>query len=155
MTSPMPDLGALLAQAQQMQQSMVQAQQEVESMHATGTAGGGLVTAVVDGSYDLVALTIAPDAVDLTADDALDDLADLVVAAVRDAKSEVERLATERMGAATSALSSLGASLGATGEPGGLGGLESLLPPGVLGPASADPDDTSGAGDAGNDPADR
>ena len=42
MTSPMPDLGALLAQAQQMQQSMVQAQQDVESMQATGTSGGGI-----------------------------------------------------------------------------------------------------------------
>ncbi len=143
MTSPMPDLGALLAQAQQMQQSMVQAQQDVESMQATGTSGGGLVSAVVDGSYDLVSLRISPDALDLSAEDALDDLADLVVAAVRDAKNEVERLASERMGAATTAISSLGEALGGSG---GLGGLESLLPPGLLGsaPPAADQDDEPG-----------
>ena len=134
MTSPMPDLGALLAQAQQMQQSMVQAQQDVESMQATGTSGGGLVSAVVDGHYDLVSLRISDDAVDLSAEDALDDLADLVVAAVRDAKNEVERLAAERMGAATTAISSLGEALGGSG---GLGGLESLMPPGIFGGPSA------------------
>jgi DNA-binding YbaB/EbfC family protein len=143
MTSPMPDLGALLAQAQQMQQSMVQAQQDVESMQATGTSGGGLVSAVVDGRYDLVSLRIADDAVDLSAEDALDDLADLVVAAVRDAKSEVERLAAERMGAATTAISSLGEALG--GSSGGLGGLESLVPPGLFGgPSTTDEPDDDG-----------
>lgn len=148
MTSPMPDLGALLAQAQQMQQSMVEAQQDVESMQATGTSGGGLVAAVVDGRYDLVSLRISAEAVDLSAEDALDDLADLVVAAVRDAKSEVERLATERMGAATSALSSLGQVLGGSG---GLGGLESLVPPGLLGASSARDQDDEPRDDDGVD----
>lgn len=142
MTSPMPDLGALLAQAQQMQQSMVAAQQDVESMQATGTSGGGVVSAVVDGRYDLVSLSISADGVDLSAEDALDDLADLVVAAVRDAKSEVERLAAERMGAATTAISSLGEALGGSG---GLGGLESLVPPGLLGsPSQTDEEDELG-----------
>ena len=115
MTTPMPDFSSLLAQAQQMQQQMQQqmeqAQQDVASLEATGTAGGGLVAAVVDGQFDLVSLRIAPDAVDLQAADALDDLADLVVAAVRDARAQVEQLASDRMGAATAGLASLGASL--------------------------------------------
>jgi DNA-binding YbaB/EbfC family protein len=166
MTTPMPDFGGLLAQAAQMQQQMEQAQQDVAALDATGTAGGGVVTAVVDGQFDLVELRISPDAVDLTAPEALEDLADLVVAAVRDARAQVERLATERMGAATAGLASLGASLTAgagapddgagAGLPGGLGALESLLPPGLLsGPADAvdkgddltdDPDESTATG---------
>lgn len=168
MTTPMPDLGGLLAQAAQMQQQMEQAQQDVAALDATGTAGGGVVTAVVDGQFDLVELRISPEAVDLTAPEALEDLADLVVAAVRDARAQVERLATERMGAATAGLASLGASLtgggggpdegpgGGPGEglPGGLGALESLLPPGLLpspgeaGPADDDPADGPGGATA-------
>ena len=154
MTTPMPDFGDLLAQAAQMQQQMEQAQQDVAALDATGPAGGGVVTAVVDGQFDLVGLRISPEAVDLTAPEALEDLADLVVAAVRDARAQVERLATERMGAATAGLASLGASLtsggggpddgAGAGLPGGLGALESLLPPGLL---SAPSD----AGDEGDD----
>ena len=151
MTTPMPDFSSLLEQAQQMQQQMEQAQQDVASLEATGTAGGGLVAAVVDGQFDLVSLRIAPDAVDLQAADALDDLADLVVAAVRDARAQVEQLASDRMGAATAGLASLGASLSGEAADGGpLGGLESLLPPGLLGPGGevegADPvDPTTGS----------
>ena len=166
MTTPMPDFGGLLAQAAQMQQQMEQAQQDVAALDATGTAGGGVVTAVVDGQFDLVELRISPEAVDLTAPEALEDLADLVVAAVRDARAQVERLATERMGEATAGLASLGASLSGgggrpdegagAGLPGGLGALESLLPPGLLsGPAdpgqgdddpTADPDESPATG---------
>lgn len=165
MTTPMPDFGGLLAQAAQMQQQMEQAQQDVAAMDATGTAGGGVVTAVVDGQFDLVELRISPDAVDLTAPEALDDLADLVVAAVRDARAQVERLATERMGAATAGLASLGASLsgggGAPGEgsgvglPDGLEALESLLPPGLLsadGAVGDEDDDRDDAWDAPDEP---
>ena len=49
MTTGMPDFGALLAQAQQMQQQMVDAQEALADLVATGTSGGGLVTATVDG----------------------------------------------------------------------------------------------------------
>lgn len=162
MTTPMPDFGGLLAQAAAMQQQMEQAQQDVAALDATGTAGGGVVTAVVDGQFDLVELRISPDAVDLDAPEALDDLADLVVAAVRDARAQVERLATERMGAATAGLASLGAALtgggsatteASDGPPGGLAGLEALLPPGLLStPQDAD-DESSEPTDGADEPA--
>lgn len=112
MTSPMPDFSALLAQAQQMQQQVAQAQEQLVDLRATGTSGGGLVTAVVDGAGELLSLTIAPQAVDPDDPDAMETLADLVVAAVRDAKHEVEQQATGHMQAATGDLAALGESLG-------------------------------------------
>lgn len=145
MTAGMPDFGSLLAQAQQMQEQMMQAQEGLADLHAVGTAGGGLVSATVDGRGDLVSLTIADAAYDAEDADALETLADLVVAAVRDAKSEAERLAAEQLSATAGGL----AGLAGSGAGLDLGGLEALLPPGLLG--SAD----EGAGDAADDATDR
>jgi nucleoid-associated protein EbfC len=90
-----PDLSALLQQAQQMQQQLVAAQEELAQTEVTGTAGGKLVTATMTGNGELTALTIAPAAVD---PDDLETLQDLVVAAVRDAKHNADELAASRMG---------------------------------------------------------
>jgi nucleoid-associated protein EbfC len=90
-----PDMAALLRQAQQMQQQLVAAQEELANSEVTGSAGGGLVTATMTGSGELTALTIAPAAVD---PDDLETLQDLVVAAVRDAKHAVDQLAEQTMG---------------------------------------------------------
>ena len=88
-------MAQLLKQAQQMQQQLVAAQQELAHAEVTGTAGGGLVTATMSGDGELTALAIAPAAVD---PDDLETLQDLVVAAVRDAKRAADALAAERMG---------------------------------------------------------
>lgn len=136
MTAGVPDFSALLAQAQQMQQQIADAQQSLADLQATGSAGGGLVSAVVDGAGDLVSLTIAPEAYDPDDADAMETLADLVVAAVRDAKSLVEQMATQHMSAATGGLAALGGSLGESlGGP--LGELFGTDP-------GADPDPESG-----------
>jgi nucleoid-associated protein EbfC len=124
MTTGMPDFGELLAQAQQMQQQMMDAQESLGDVRAVGTSGGGLVSATVDGRGDLVSLAIDPAAYDADEPDALDTLADLVVAAVRDAKSEAERVAAERLASASGGLAALGGSLGdlfggTMGEPAG------------------------------------
>ena len=79
-------MAQLLKQAQQMQQQLVTAQQELAHAEVTGTAGGGLVTAT---------MASAPAAVD---PEDLETLQDLVVAAVRDAKRAAAALAAERMG---------------------------------------------------------
>lgn len=97
MTTGMPDFGALLAQAQQMQQQMVDAQEALADLVATGTSGGGLVTATVDGRGDLRSLTISPQAYDPDDPDAWETVADLVVAAVRDAKATAEEQAAASM----------------------------------------------------------
>ena len=91
----MPDMQAILQQAQQMQQQLMSAQQELAEAEVTGNAGGGLVTAVVTGAGELKSLTIDPKVVD---PDDTETLADLVVAAVRDANSQAQGLAASKMG---------------------------------------------------------
>jgi DNA-binding YbaB/EbfC family protein len=115
MTADMPDLGALLAQAQAVQQQMMQAQQSLAQQRVTGTSGGGLVTATVDGRGDLLALTIDPAAVDAADPESLETLADLVVAAVRDARAVAEQQAAQSIDAVTGGMlsGSLGELLGA------------------------------------------
>ena len=79
------DMNGLLAQAQAMQAQLAQAQQQLESTTFDGSAGGGLVKAVVTGTGDLTGLTIDPQTVD---PDDTDTLADLVIAAVHDASGK-------------------------------------------------------------------
>ncbi|MFL6179277.1 MAG: YbaB/EbfC family nucleoid-associated protein [Actinomycetes bacterium] len=85
MTEGMPDMSALLAQAQQMQAQLEAAQQQLDAERVTGDAGGGLVSATVTGTGELVGLVIDPQALD--ADDT-ETLADLILAAYRDASSQ-------------------------------------------------------------------
>ena len=90
-----PDMAQLLQQAQQMQQHLVAAQEELARTEVTGSAGGGLVTATMTGSGDVQAITIAKDAVD---PDDVETLQDLVVAALHDAKRAADELAASTMG---------------------------------------------------------
>lgn len=89
------DMSGLLAQAQAMQSQMMQAQEELAEATVEGTAGGGLVTAVMSGTGELQSMTISPEACD-PAD--TESLADLVVAAVRDASNKGQALAAAKMG---------------------------------------------------------
>jgi len=89
------DLNELLQQAQQMQQQLLAAQEELARTQVTGTSGGGLVTATVTGGGEVVGLQIDPGAIDPT--DA-DGLADLVLAAIRDASTSAAALQQRTMG---------------------------------------------------------
>ncbi|MBE1466249.1 DNA-binding YbaB/EbfC family protein [Kibdelosporangium phytohabitans] len=91
----MPNIQDILQQAQAMQEKLASAQQELEDVEVTGTAGGGMVTATVSGAGELVALTIDPKVIDPEDGETL---ADLVIAAVRDANSNAQKLAEEKMG---------------------------------------------------------
>src|SRR6185437_10483059 len=100
-----PNMQQLMKQAQKMQQQMEAAQAELAATEVTGTAGGGLVTATLLGSGELVSLVIDPKAVD---PDDVETLQDLVVAAVRDANRAVADLAAEKMGPVTGGAEGLG-----------------------------------------------
>jgi DNA-binding YbaB/EbfC family protein len=127
------DMQQLLAAAQQMQSQLVTAQQELADAEVEGSAGGGLVTAVVNGQGELVDLTIAAAAIDpADLDESAQTLADLVLAAVRDAYNAVGDLQQEKMGP-------FAAGIGGAGEA-GLPGFPGL--PGLGGPE----DDPSGGG---------
>ena len=58
------DLSSLMAQAAQMQQQLMAAQEQLASTQVTGSAGGGLVRATVTGAGEVVGLKIDPSAVD-------------------------------------------------------------------------------------------
>ena len=93
------DMQKLLEAAQQMQQQLMNAQQALADSEVMGTAGGGLVTARVNGQGELLGLTISPDAIDVgDAAETAETVADLVVAAIRAANDAAQQLQSERMG---------------------------------------------------------
>ena len=99
-----PDMSALLQQAQQMQQQLLAAQAEAAEQVHEGTAGGGAVRVTVTGGMEFQSVTIRPDAVD---PDDVEMLQDLVLAAVREAVASVNAAQQNALG----------------GIAGGLGGL--------------------------------
>jgi len=139
----------LLAAAAAMQSQLMSAQQELADAEVSGTAGGGLVTAVVNGQGELVDLSIAAAAIDAAdPEETAQTLADLVLAAYRDACRAVDELQQQTM-------APFAAGLGAAGFPGlpDLGGFPGV--PGLPGtpeepnqPGPANPQ----AGPAAQDP---
>ena len=95
----------LMKQAQKMQQQLADAQAELAATEVDGSAGGGLVSAKVTGSGELLAITIDPQAVD---PDDIETLQDLVVAAVRDATRRAGERAADKMGPLTGGMGGLG-----------------------------------------------
>ena len=110
---PQPNMQQLMKQAQQMQKQLMAAQAELAETEVTGSAGGGMVTATMTGSAELLSLTIDPKAVD---PDDVETLQDLIVAAVRDAAHNAADLTQEKMGP-------LAGGLGGGGLGGGMPGL--------------------------------
>ncbi|WP_375426266.1 YbaB/EbfC family nucleoid-associated protein [uncultured Friedmanniella sp.] len=92
---PEGDMSGFLAQAQAMQQQLFAAQAELAEARVDGTAGGDLVTATITGAGELVGLVIKPEAVD---PEDTETLADLVLAAVRDATGKSQALAAAKLG---------------------------------------------------------
>jgi nucleoid-associated protein EbfC len=118
------DMQQLLAAAQQMQSQLMTAQQELADTEVEGTAGGGLVKAVVNGQGELVDISIAAAAIDPEdPEESAQTIADLVLAAVRDAYRAAGDLQQEMMGPLAAGLGGAGGA-GLPGFPGlpGLGG---------------------------------
>jgi nucleoid-associated protein EbfC len=105
-------MAELLKQAQLMQQQLAQAQEELANAKVHGSAGGGLVTATVTGAGEVVGLTIDPRAVD---PEDTESLADLVLAAIKDANRAAAELQAQTMGPLTEGLGGPGGGLGLPG----------------------------------------
>ncbi len=86
----------MMRQAQQLQNRLAKAQQELEAMSVEGSAGGGVVRVTMTGKQEVTAVVIEAEA----AED-IDLLQDLVAAAVNDAFNRTQELAAEKMGAVT------------------------------------------------------
>jgi nucleoid-associated protein EbfC len=113
----------LLQQAQAMQEQLFNAQRELAEAEVTGTAGGGLVTATVNGQGEVTGLTIDPKAVDPgDPADTAETIADLVLAAIRDAGREAQELQQEKMGPLAQGLGGMPGLGGGGGAGGGLPG---------------------------------
>ncbi len=127
--SDAPDLNALLQQAMEMQQRLVEAQAEAAATEVVGQAGGGLVRVTMTGAGDVVRVRIDAAAVDPAEVDLLEDL---VLAALHDAADRAHALQAE-------AMIDLGglADLTGLGDLGSLDDLDDLWggPSGRLGPA--------------------
>ena len=92
---------AMIKQAQKMQQDMLRMQEEMEKKTYTAAAGGGMVSATVNGKHEVVALEIKPEAVD---PDDVEMLQDMVIAAVNEAMRTADTDASNNMSRLTGGL---------------------------------------------------
>lgn len=90
----MNNLGNLLKQAQKFQSQVSQIQAELGEQRVEVSAGGGMVTAIVNGRQELLGVRIDPQVVDPSDVEMLEDL---VVAAVSEAMTRASEMAAERM----------------------------------------------------------
>lgn len=104
------DVNALMKQAQQMQQQMLEAQEALKDEVVEASAGGGMVKVKMSGDMTLREIAIDPEAID---PEEAELLADMVQAAVNEALRAAQDLAGSKMG-------------GITGGMGGLGGLPGM-----------------------------
>lgn len=94
-------LAQIMKQAQMMQQKMARLQEESALQTAEATAGGGAVTALVNGKNQILSLTIKKEAVD---PEDVEMLQDLIVAAVNEALAKVHAEMAEQMSKITGGL---------------------------------------------------
>ena len=92
---------AMMKQAQKMQQELLRMQEEQENKTYTAKAGGGMVSATVNGKHEVVALEINPEAVD---PDDVEMLQDMVMAAVNEAMRNADADAAQNMSRLTGGL---------------------------------------------------
>ena len=102
----MPGMGGgmnmnMLKQAQKMQQDMMRMQQELQEKEYQAAAGGGVVSATVNGKHELRNLVIDPEAVD---PEDVEMLQDMIVAAVNEAMRAADADAAGTMSKLTGGL---------------------------------------------------
>ena len=92
---------AMLKQAQKMQQEMLRMQAEQEAKTFTAKAGGGMVSATVNGKHELVNMEINPEAVD---PDDVEMLQDLIIVAVNEGLRQIDEISNAEMSKLTGGL---------------------------------------------------
>ncbi|MCK4924759.1 MAG: YbaB/EbfC family nucleoid-associated protein [Spirochaetes bacterium] len=91
-----------LKQAQELQEKIKKMQEDLVNKQASGSSGGDMVKATVNGKHELVDITIAKEVVN---PDDIEMLEDLVVAAVTDAMHKIEEVIKSEMAKVTGGLS--------------------------------------------------
>ncbi|MEC0666121.1 YbaB/EbfC family nucleoid-associated protein [Priestia flexa] len=101
MRGGMGNMQKMMKQMQKMQKDMQKAQEELAEKTIEGTAGGGMVTVVVNGQKEIIDVKIKEEVVD-PAD--IEMLQDLVLAATNDALKQMDELTNNTMGQFTKGL---------------------------------------------------
>lgn len=91
----MGNMGGMMKQMQKMQKEMMKAQEELKEKTVEGTAGGGMVTVIMNGHKEVLDVQIQEEVVD---PDDVDMLQDLVLAAMNEALKQVDELVNKNMG---------------------------------------------------------
>ena len=99
------DINKLMQQAQQMQQEMAKAQEQLASETVEASAGGGLVTVKATGNGEITEIKIDPKAIDPEDPEMLEDM---IVAAVNEAFRSAQSLMQSKLGPALGGLEGLG-----------------------------------------------
>lgn len=94
----MGNMSQMLKQAQAMQAKMMKAQEDLKEARVEGNAGGGMVSATVNGQGELVGVKISKEVVD---PEDVEMLEDLILAAVSDAANKAREMMEQRMGSLT------------------------------------------------------
>ena len=94
-------MGMNMKALQQMQMRLEKIQRELAETDVEGTAGGGVVKAIVNGQKEFKSIKIDPSAVD---PDDVELLEDLITAAITDAMTKAAAIFDDRMGALTGGL---------------------------------------------------
>ncbi|MBV8762159.1 MAG: YbaB/EbfC family nucleoid-associated protein [Deltaproteobacteria bacterium] len=106
MSNPkMPDLNALMKQAQKLQTDVAKVQEEIAKLQCDGAAGGGLVSVTVNGNFEVVKVKIDKQVVD---PNDVGMLEDLVTAAFNAAATKVRETSKEKMQAAMGPMAGMG-----------------------------------------------
>lgn len=88
------NMNSMIKQAQKMQDEITELQSDIEAREFSATAGGGAVEVVVTGAKNIKSLNIKPEVVD---PEDVEMLQDLVISAINEAMSDVEKTTEEEM----------------------------------------------------------
>jgi len=99
------DFEKLMKQAQEMQEQMAKAQEELAGETVEASAGGGMVTVKATGALEITEIKISPEAIDPNDPELL---ADMVLAAVNEALRSAQQLVETKLGSAMGGMQGLG-----------------------------------------------
>lgn len=97
----MPDFNSIMKQAKKIQERIASLQQELEKKTVEASAGGGMVSVVVNGKYEIVSLKIEKEVVN---PEDVEMLQDLIVAAVNEGMRKVQEMTASEMAKITGGL---------------------------------------------------
>ena len=107
-----PQASNMMAQFQQMQKDMAEAQSSLEQETVTVTAGGGAISIVITGHQRLQSIEIDPELLD---PEEVEMLQDMLIAGINSAIEQSQAMSAQKMEGITGEMGGLGDMLGGLG----------------------------------------